>query len=195
MKLRAPYILLGATAAIWSGCGSRSDLEPPPTAGELALASAGSHLDGSGPCATLGQLDGVCPPDLPWDNHGQYVSCVSRYLDARVAAGDINEEQKGELVSEAAHSSVGKKEGKGSRGSGFEGCDPMPDNDDADAGVGGAPSIDDDGDDDDDGDAGVGGAAGLDDDDDLDGVGGVGGEDENAAGSSGAGDSSGGWQH
>jgi hypothetical protein len=174
MKLRASYILLGATAAIWTACGGQSE----PTAGQLALASAGSHLDGSGPCATLAQLDSVCPADLDWDNHGQYVSCVARYLDARVAAGDIDEEQKGALVSEAAHSSVGKKGGKDPKahGKGFDGCD---DSDDGDGGVGGTSSSDDDDDHDDDDDAGTaGGFDGHDDDDDAGAAGGSGHDDD-----------------
>lgn len=41
-------------------------------------------------------------------NHGQYVSCVARYLEGLVEAGKITDEYKDALVSEAGKSDIGK---------------------------------------------------------------------------------------
>ena len=167
------------------GLGCSSGDSDTLSAGELALQNAGSHLDGDGLCAAVAQINSACPPELAWDNHGQYVSCVAHYLSARVDAGDLDEEQKGELVSLAAQSSIGKKHGQGQPPA-FGGCDGV------DAGAGGAPGYpgddhddDDHDDDDDDHDGGADdgdGHGGAGDRDDDDGHGGFDGDDGRADG-------------
>jgi len=48
-------------------------------------------------------LDRRCPcGDDEWQNHGEYVSCVSREAQNLVESGDITEDMKGTLVSERA---------------------------------------------------------------------------------------------
>ncbi len=44
-----------------------------------------------------------------YKNHGQYVSCVAHASQSFVEQGLITGEQKGEIVSEAARSDIGKK--------------------------------------------------------------------------------------
>ena len=51
-----------------------------------------------------------CSPDEDWKNHGQYVSCVAHAAEAWLEEGVITEEEKDAIVSEAAQSSVGKKD-------------------------------------------------------------------------------------
>ena len=82
-----------------------------------SVGSVDQPLRGSGPCASLEQLPDMCPAEADWRNHGQYVSCVAHYLNRRLAASDITEEQKGELQSLAAQSDVGKT--PGARGPSF----------------------------------------------------------------------------
>ena len=76
-----------------------------------SVGSADQPLIGTGPCASLEQLDSVCPADAEWRNHGRYVSCVAHYLNRRLAAGDIDADTKGILHSMAAQSDVGKVPG------------------------------------------------------------------------------------
>ncbi|WP_228517725.1 thrombospondin type 3 repeat-containing protein [Aliidiomarina indica] len=52
--------------------------------------------------------------DVPWRNHGQYVSCVAKAQNAEVNNGLLTEEEGSALVSAAARSSCGKSQkGKG----------------------------------------------------------------------------------
>ena len=51
----------------------------------------------------------ICDPDMGWKNHGAYVNCVAHTAEDFVAEGLITEEEKDEIVSEAAQSDVGKK--------------------------------------------------------------------------------------
>jgi hypothetical protein len=51
----------------------------------------------------------LVPPDGPWKNHGQYVSTVAHVAGEFMAQGLITGAQKGEIVSAAARSDVGKK--------------------------------------------------------------------------------------
>ncbi len=97
--------VFAASCAYCLGCSSQ---EAPLTEGELALQESGMHLQGSGACPALAQIDLDCPADLAWDNHGQYVSCVAKYTAARVTAGDLSEEQRQSLIVLAAQSSIGK---------------------------------------------------------------------------------------
>lgn len=50
----------------------------------------------------------LCNPNRWWWTHGRYVSCVARETAALVDAGDMTDEERAELISEAAHSDVGK---------------------------------------------------------------------------------------
>jgi len=51
----------------------------------------------------------LCPCGNPWKNHGAYVKCVSHTSKDFVSDGLITEEEKGEIVSDAAQSSCGHK--------------------------------------------------------------------------------------
>ena len=50
----------------------------------------------------------LCPCDNDWKNHGKYVSCVTKAAKDFVKAGLIDNNEKGDMVSEAAQSSCGK---------------------------------------------------------------------------------------
>lgn len=125
MKNLSLGLLLSGGVATMVGCGAEDDER---SVGQRALDAAGATLDGSGLCATLLQLEEVCPADLDWDNHGQYVSCVAKYLAARVEREDVDEREHEGLVALAAKSSIGKpaasKKGRGlgHGGSGGEGA-------------------------------------------------------------------------
>jgi hypothetical protein len=51
-------------------------------------------------------------------NHGQYVSCVAKYLEGLVEAGAITDEQKDALQSAAAQTDIGKNNNAGGNGKG-----------------------------------------------------------------------------
>ncbi len=164
------HCVFAFSSVLWLGCSSD---QAPLTTGELALAESGTDLQGSGACAALAQIDQDCPADLAWDNHGQYVSCVAKYSSARVAAGDLSEEQRQALITAAAQSDIGKPEHAAH----------VQTKSHPDAGA----------DDDGDGDKGAAGAAANDDADDADDAGDAGdagdadaGADDAAGGSAGA---------
>ena len=46
---------------------------------------------------------------MQWNNHGQYVSCVSKSAKVFADLGLINQTEHGQYVSRAAESSCGKK--------------------------------------------------------------------------------------
>jgi len=50
-----------------------------------------------------------CSPAAPWKNHGAFVSCAAHAAKSLADAGRITEQQKDDLVEEAARSDVGKK--------------------------------------------------------------------------------------
>jgi hypothetical protein len=50
----------------------------------------------------------LCPCELQWMNHGQYVSCVARSAKDFAVSGLISNAEKGAIVSEAARSSCGR---------------------------------------------------------------------------------------
>ncbi|MBW2975994.1 right-handed parallel beta-helix repeat-containing protein [Candidatus Woesearchaeota archaeon] len=51
----------------------------------------------------------LCDPAAVWKNHGKFVSCVAREAEALFEAGEITEEEKCDIISEAAKSDIGKK--------------------------------------------------------------------------------------
>jgi hypothetical protein len=57
-------------------------------------------------CDEVPAIDCACDDD--WKNHGQYVKCVVFAAGDLVDAGIISEEEKDEIVSEAAESDCGK---------------------------------------------------------------------------------------
>jgi len=75
-------------------------------------------LDGEDPClftpiGEIANFDGcaisqLCPCDSAWKNHGAYVKCVSHASKDFVSDGLITNNEKGEIVSDAAQSSCGK---------------------------------------------------------------------------------------
>ncbi len=64
--------------------------------------------------ATGCSIDQLCPCDGPrgttqsWKNHGKYVSCVSKTSKSFVQQGLISNQERGDIVSEAAQSNCGK---------------------------------------------------------------------------------------
>lgn len=63
-------------------------------------------------CDSAQRLDARCPADGSYRNHGKYVSCVSGETDAQVSIGLLTGAEADAIVSEAARSNVGKKNGK-----------------------------------------------------------------------------------
>ena len=61
------------------------------------------------------RVDESCEPEAPWKNHGEYVRCVSHRVEELIEDGTIIEEEGDEIVSIAAKSDVGKKNGSGKR--------------------------------------------------------------------------------
>ena len=59
-------------------------------------------------CVEAPDID--CECDADWKNHGQYVRCVAQAAGALVKDGSITEEEKDEIVEEAAESDCGKKQ-------------------------------------------------------------------------------------
>jgi hypothetical protein len=51
----------------------------------------------------------LVPASWPWKNHGEYVATVAHVAGDFVAQGLITQKQKGEIVSAAARSDIGKK--------------------------------------------------------------------------------------
>ncbi len=85
------------------GDGVRDDLDSCPNTAPGAVVDAdGCSIDQLVPCS--GPLSSGA-----WRNHGQYVSRVAKAANQFLAAGLITEEQKGEIVSQAASSHCGKR--------------------------------------------------------------------------------------
>lgn len=70
--------------------------------------SLGAVIDSTG-CSSVQALEASCPVDADYKNHGQYVSCVAEEAERQVLVGLLSENEKGEMVSIAAKSDVGKK--------------------------------------------------------------------------------------
>jgi len=51
----------------------------------------------------------ACDPCFPWKNHGEYIRCVSHWVEEMVYTGYLTEEEGHVLVSIAARSDIGKK--------------------------------------------------------------------------------------
>ncbi len=85
------------------GDGVRDDLDScPNTVAGAVVDTHGCSIDQLVPCS--GPRAGGT-----WRNHGQYVSRVAKAANQFLAAGLITEEQKGEIVSQAARSHCGKR--------------------------------------------------------------------------------------
>jgi hypothetical protein len=78
------------------GVPDASDQCPNTPAGEVVNAAG----------CSISQL---VPASWPWKNHGEYVSAVTHVAGEFMAQGLITEAQKGEIVSAAARSDVGKR--------------------------------------------------------------------------------------
>jgi hypothetical protein len=64
--------------------------------------------DGQGNACDEDDISVICPCAGPWNNHGQYVSCVAHATTTLVNNGVITAQQRSVLVSTAAQSSCGK---------------------------------------------------------------------------------------
>ena len=51
---------------------------------------------------------GACDPNAAWNNHGEYVRCVSHEVEALVAQGVLTQEEGDALVQSAAQSDIGR---------------------------------------------------------------------------------------
>ena len=69
----------------------------------LLIPEPGSVTEGSG-C----DVDQICPCAGPWNNHGEYVSCVNNATQICLNAGEITPAEKDAIVSTAAGSNCGK---------------------------------------------------------------------------------------
>ena len=54
-------------------------------------------------------IDQLCPCESPWKNHGAYVRCVAHTSAVFVELGLISQQERGQIVSEAARSDCGAK--------------------------------------------------------------------------------------
>ena len=54
-------------------------------------------------------IEDLCPCDIDWKNHGEYVSCVTHAAEDLVDEGLITPEEKDAIVSDRAKSGCGKK--------------------------------------------------------------------------------------
>jgi hypothetical protein len=61
-------------------------------------------LDG---CSGEQLVELACPCDGEWNNHGRYVSCVTREANDQVRAGLLTHQERGAIMDERAHSSCG----------------------------------------------------------------------------------------
>jgi hypothetical protein len=73
----------------------------------------GESVDANG-CSGEQLITQLCPCAGPasggtWKNHGEYVSCVTQAAQDMVDAGLITEDEKGDIVSDAAQSDCGQK--------------------------------------------------------------------------------------
>ncbi|MBM4385124.1 MAG: hypothetical protein FJ091_17365 [Deltaproteobacteria bacterium] len=79
-----------------------------PSAPFSALASAEIFGSTAPPLEQLCPCAGPSGSTLPWKNHGQYVSCVSRASQTFVTSGLITATQRAALVAASASSSCGR---------------------------------------------------------------------------------------
>jgi hypothetical protein len=77
----------------------------PPTCDVTAIADAKLAVDATCPCA--GKPDGL-GGTVPWKNHGQYVSCVTRATKAEAKGAGVARQCLRDVVPCAAHSTCGK---------------------------------------------------------------------------------------
>ena len=60
-------------------------------------------------------IDSLCPCEDDWKNHGQYVSCVAKETKELVAAGQISEKERTDMVKKAAKSTCGENKKRNKR--------------------------------------------------------------------------------
>jgi len=76
--------------------------------GDACLYTAPGQVTNTDGCAIVD----LCPCEGEWQNHGAYVSCVSKAVHAFAKAGLIGEAERGKIMSAAARSSCGKTASK-----------------------------------------------------------------------------------
>jgi len=97
----AAFSLSGETDEDGDGVGDSADQCPGTPAGSIVDAD-GCSIDQLAPCA--GPASGGA-----WKNHGQYVSSIVHAVEEFLVEGLISVEQAEEIITEAAHSTCGKK--------------------------------------------------------------------------------------
>jgi len=77
---------------------------------ECPLTKLGAIVDPSNGCSIEQECPCVGPRGVTgsWRNHGQYVSCVARTAEDLFELGLISEEEKDNVIAEAAQSDCGK---------------------------------------------------------------------------------------
>jgi hypothetical protein len=101
---RSRSIVFALSVLAVLGCAATTAAKPP-TCDATAVADAKLAVDAACPCA--GKPDGQ-GGTLPWKNHGQYVSCVTRATQAEANGAGIARQCLRDVVPCAAHSSCGK---------------------------------------------------------------------------------------
>ncbi len=99
-----------AKAGLW-------DVHVPTRAdGTLTLTDSFLIMDMCDTCiCDVDSIDQLCPcagprgMNVPWSNHGNYVSCVAKTADTFLEQELITEEEKDAIVSQAAKSDCGHK--------------------------------------------------------------------------------------
>jgi hypothetical protein len=90
-----------------SECGTEPDGCPDGGTIDCGTCDDGFTCNAANICEETPDIDCACDDD--WKNHGQYVKCVAHATGALVEDGLITEDEKDDIVSDAAESDCGSK--------------------------------------------------------------------------------------
>jgi hypothetical protein len=102
--VRSRWIVPALSVLAVLACAATTAAKPP-TCDATAVADAKLAVDAACPCA--GKPDGQ-GGTLPWKNHGQYVSCVTRATKTEAKGAGLTRQCLRDVVPCAAHSTCGK---------------------------------------------------------------------------------------